>query len=314
MTKNYRGKYAGLLDEAMWGFIDETVAHYPENAVELSFAEQRKLYDSLCEQFRATRPSKIVVADSVVNTTTHSIPTREYQIPNEQPEAHILYFHGGGFVVGGLDSHDDICAELCAGTRFKVTAIDYRLAPEYVFPAAHEDAVTSFEHLSTAEPDLPVILVGDSAGANLVASLSHCARDFPIRPVGQVLIYPCLSRQTTTQSYQQHSQAPLLTRSDMHFYLDLVMGGQDCASDVRCFALADSNYSELPITYAFGASCDPLLDDSRLYCKKIAAAGGQATFVEEQGLVHGYLRARHTVPQAKESFKRIIDACKAVVA
>ena len=302
------GKYADLIDAETWAFIDKTNDSYPEDAVELSIEEQRNVYDVMCAQFRVEYPEGVVATDSVVSTQTHEIPIRQYRLEGLEPQVQILYFHGGGFVVGGLDSHDDVCAELCAKTGFFVTSVDYRLAPEYIYPAAHNDSVAAYQFV--AQGSLPIILVGDSAGANLAASVAHVAREFDTKPIGQVLLYPVLTHDLSSASYTNHANAPLLSTADMEFYREIVTGGVDRSQDPKCAPLSDTDFSGLPPTYALGAGCDPLLDDSRQYCEAINDAGGEAHFYEEGGLVHGYLRARHSVKRAADSFERIVQACK----
>lgn len=304
------GKYAELIDAETWAFIDKTNASYPEDAVNLSLQEQCDLYDQMCEQFKVAYPAGVVSADTAIQTTTHDIPIRQYSLEGSEPKAQILYFHGGGFLVGGLESHDDVCAELCARTGFSVTSVDYRLAPAHIFPAAHEDVVAAYHFVTEAA--LPIILVGDSAGGNLAASLAHVTREFSIKPIGQVLIYPGLTHDLSAPSYTEHANAPMLSTADIEFYRDLVTGGIDRSQDPKCAPLADRDFSDLPPTHAFAAACDPLLDDARKYCERVNTAGGEAYFYEEMGLVHGYLRARHSVKRARDSFDRIVQACKAL--
>ena len=307
-----RGKYADLIDEETWAYIAKSDASFPTNAVALSYQEQRDYYDAMCEAFRVEYPADVMASDSRINTPTHHIPIRQYQQKGAEPKAQILYFHGGGYLLGSLDSHDDVCAELCAKTGFAVTSVDYRLAPEHIFPAAHDDAVAAYEYL-THHTSLPIILMGDSAGANLAASVAYAGKRRAIKPLGQVLIYPGLTHDFTSQSYIDHAHAPHLATADIEFYRELVTGGIDRSQDPRCVPLADSDFSQLPVTHAFGAGCDPLLDDSRIYSERINAAGGTAYFYNEVGLVHGYLRARHSVKRAGNSFECIVQACQSLI-
>lgn len=308
-----RGKYAELLDKEMWSYIDKSNASYPENAVELSYQQQRDFYDEMSQNFRVDNPAGVKSSDSAIATPTHDIPIRQYQLKGAELTAQILYFHGGGYLLGGLDSHDDVCAELCAKTGFTVTSVDYRLAPEHIFPAAHDDAVAAYDYLVQAS-SLPVILAGDSAGANLAASVAYVSKQYATKPIGQVLIYPGLTHDLSSQSYIEHASAPHLATADIEFYRELLTGGIDLSKEPKCVPLADTDFSHLPVTHAFGAGCDPLLDDSRVYCDRINAAGGTAHFYEETGLVHGYLRARHSVKRAEDSFERIVQACKSLAA
>jgi len=224
-----------------------------------------------------------------------------------QPAATVLYIHGGGFILGGLDSHDDVCADFCARTGFEVVSVDYRLAPEHLHPAAFDDALHAFEWAAKTY-DRPVLLCGDSAGGNLCAAVAHATRGHAKRPIGQVLIYPGLGGDRSRGSYVTHAQAPMLTMRDLEFYKHIRTGGHDRSGDATLAPLADTDFARLPPTVLITAQCDPLSSDGETYRDRIIAAGGRATWVEEPGLVHGYLRARHTVGRARESFTRIVDA------
>lgn len=305
-----RGKYADLIDEQTWAFIDATLACYPEDAETKSLDEQRGIYNAMCQHFDVGRSSGVTSQDytmTLAKDSPEQIMLREYQLENTQATAQVLYFHGGGFVVGGLNSHDDVCAEICAQTGFLVTSVDYRLAPEHIYPAAFDDAFDSFQEVVKRNA-LPVILMGDSAGANLAASVAHRSRQLSVQAIGQLLIYPVIGSDYTQGTYLEHADAPMLTTSDMLFYRDMISGGQEVTLDDPMFApLKDSDFTGLPPTLVFTAQCDPLAGDGAAYCEKIQTAGGEASCTEEAGLVHGYLRARHSVERAEDSFKRIVE-------
>ena len=304
-----RGKYADLIDEQTWALIDATLACYPADADTKSIGEQRKLYNAMCQIFNAGRPSSVTSHDYAMTQASGSsdqIMLREYRLENTQAIAQVLYFHGGGFVMGDLESHDDVCAEICAQTGFLVTSVDYRLAPEHIYPAAFDDAFESFQEVIKRN-DLPVILVGDSAGANLAASVAHRSRQSAVQAIGQLLIYPGLGGNDTQGTYLEHSNAPMLGTSDVVYYQDMITGGQKKVLEDPIFApLKDSDFTGLPPTRVFTAQCDPLAGDGAAYCERIQAAGGVSSCTEEAGLVHGYLRARHSVKRAEDSFQRIV--------
>lgn len=156
--------------------------------------------------------------------------------------------------------------------------------------------------------ELPVVLCGDSAGGNLAAAVSHTVRGDDRQPIGQVLIYPGLGGATDRGSYLTHAQAPMLTTRDTLYYAEIRGGGFNWSTDPRFAPLADPDFSGLPDTVVISAECDPLSDDGRHYCQRVSAAGGKAIWNNEPGLVHGYLRARHTVTRARSSFRRICTA------
>ena len=302
--------YKTLIDAETWAFIERTNSYYPPDTIDYTIIQQRAIYDRMCREFFAGYPEGVSVETAAIATPTHDIPIRVYR-NTPRPVATVLYFHGGGFILGGLDSHDDVCAELCARTGHEVVSVDYRLAPEHLHPAAFDDVMNAFEWAATTR-NHPILLCGDSAGGNLAAAVSHATRGHPRKPAGQVLIYPGLGGDRSKGSYPRHAEAPMLTMRDLEFYKHIRTGGQERSGDATLAPLADTDFSNLPPTVLVTAECDPLSSDGETYRDRIVAAGGRATWFEEPGLVHGYLRARHTVGRARASFTRIVDAVAAL--
>lgn len=287
--------YQTLIDAPTWAFIDATNAAYPPDTASLTIVDQRAIYDRMCRVFHRGYPPGLSAHDE----TIAGVPCRVYA--GAAPA--VIYLHGGGYVVGGLHSHDDVCAEICHRTGQQVIAVDYRLSPEHLHPAAFDDVCAVLR----AVPG-PVVLVGDSAGGNLAAAASHALRGSGVQILGQVLIYPGLGGDVNKGSYLTHAHAPMLSRDDVLFYKDIRHGGPPPEDDPTVHPLRDCDFSGLPPTLAISAECDPLADDARDYAARINAAGGRAEWVNEAGLVHGYLRARATVPRAAASFTRIVAA------
>ena len=292
--------YQTVIDAPTWAFIAKTDAFYPPETATYSIDRQRQIYDAMCRQFAQGYPAGVMATDRTVG----GVACRIYA---GSGPAVVLYLHGGGFVVGDLNSHDDICAEICARTGLCVVAADYRLSPENLHPAALDDACA----VARALPG-PLVLVGDSAGANLAAAATHALRGSPAQILGQVLVYPGLGGDPTTGSYLTHAQAPMMTLQDVLFYKDIRHGTTAPADDPTGSPLCDPDFTRLPPTLAISAECDPLADDARHYAAKVTAAGGQATWSNAKGLVHGYLRARAMVPRAAASFTLIIETITAM--
>ncbi len=225
-----KAPYDRLIDEETWAFIDRTDSFYPPDAVTRSIGEQRAVYDAMCREFHAGYPEGVTVADRAIA----GVPCRAYTAGGS--EALVLYIHGGGFVVGGRESHDDVCAELCERTGLDVIAVDYRLCPEHPHPAAYEDCRAVYKAVAEGRR---VVLVGDSAGGNLCAAVAHTMR--PHRPDGQVLIYPGLGGHPHEGSYVEHADAPLLTRDDIVFYHGVRTGGAPPPDEVAFAPLSDSD-------------------------------------------------------------------------
>ena len=305
--------YDSLLDEETWAFVDKSVAFYPENATSLDYQGQRDVYDALCKAFDAGRPSGVSVRDHSLPGAVSPIFVREYRPASATPQATVLYLHGGGFILGGLESHDSICAEICDRTGYEVVAVDYRLAPEHLHPAQFEDSLAAFRFIARNRRH-PVILAGDSAGGNLAAAVSWATRGEAHVPAGQLLIYPALGADTSRGSFVTHMNAPMLTTADMLYYDELRSGGSSPTGDPRFTPLAAADFTAMPPTLVFTAECDPLAGDGPDYCNRLTAAGGKAICFKETGLVHGYLRARHSVGRARDSFDRMITGLKALAA
>jgi len=289
----------GWLAEDVRAFIAKTESFYPADAANLAIAAQRALYDRMCAAFDRPYPPGLTVEDRAIA----GVPCRIYTPAGELAPAQAVYYHGGGFVVGGLHSHDAICAELAVAAGVRLVAVDYRLVPEHRHPAAFNDA----RAVAAALPG-PKVLIGDSAGGNLAAAVAMDLTD-DIR--GQVLIYPGLGGDMTLESYQRHAEAPMLTRADVEYYgrERLAEGGDP--EDPTLSPLKAQSFAHLPPAAIFVAECDPLASDGVVYAARLAAAGVPASCTVEPGLVHGYLRARHMAEGARASFQAIGAALRA---
>jgi acetyl esterase len=295
--------YRALIDTEMWAFIDRLDGTYPPDAVDLDIAGQRGVYNAMCRVFYQGRPAHVRVQDEPQG----GVPCRRYEVGSS--DATVIYYHGGGFVGGDLDSHDEVCAERCARTGYRVISVDYGLAPEVVFPGCFSDAWAAFVEIADAH-DGPLILSGDSAGGNLAAAVSHHARGrVDGRITGQVLIYPSLGGNWGQGSYVEHANAPHLSTKDMEFYMKVRTGGAAIPKgDARYAPLQDSDFTGLPATVCITAQCDPLASDGGAYRDAIVASGGQAVWINVAGMVHGCLRARVMSARAAGFFDQTVQA------
>lgn len=281
-------------------------AFYPADAVDASIGQQRKWYDALCAEFDAPSPKGLTREDRLVNGR---IPIRHYTPATVSSETRIFYIHGGGFVVGSLDSHDAICAELADFARAELVSVDYRLAPEHVWPAAFDDCYAVLQALLA--DGRPVVVAGDSAGANLTAGIVLKARaDRLPGIVGQALIYPGLGGDLVSGSYIEMSEAPGLTTADTKYYREIL---QAPADSPFAAPLAEKDLSGLPPAYITGAFFDPLRDDARIYAARLAMAGVNVTFREEPQMIHAWLRARHMSEGAHAGFRRLAEGIAVLV-
>ncbi len=301
-----------LTDREVLAYVERSESFYPADAVDFSIEEQRRYYNALCAAFRQARPEGITVRDGTLPGPAGPLPVRRYLPGERRTDSCLLYFHGGGFILGGLESHDDVCAELCARAGLEVIALDYRLCPEHPHPAPFEDAMAAFRLI--AGEGRPVVLGGDSAGGNLAAAVAFASRGAAAQPKGQLLIYPALGGDGISESYESEGDAPMLTRADIDYYTQVHAGGPGFREDPTFAPLSAKNYSGLAPAAVFVAEIDPLRDDGVHYAERLRAAGVAAELYLEEQLVHGYLRARNMSRRAKASFTRICEALSRLAA
>ncbi len=308
MTRPNPPDYRQIIDAETWAFIDRSASHYLSEPGDSTTAAMRAAYDRMARAFHHPHPPGVRSRDEVIA----GVRCRIYEGAGTAP-ATVLYFHGGGLMLGGLDSHDDVCAEITAATGCRTLSVDYRLAPEHRHPAQFDDAVAVFDSVPARWPG-PVVLAGDSAGGTLAAALAHHARgQRRVAVAGLVLIYPGLGGDPDKGSYLTHAEAPMLTRSEALAYQTVrFAGGKVPTDDPTAFVLQDDDFSGLPPTLIHVAECDPLADDGPAYAERIRAAGGIAHCVTDRGLVHGHLRARHQSARARAAFAAVTEAISAL--
>jgi len=283
-------------------FLEICNAFYPSNAVGASIAQQRRWYDALCARFDRPLPDGLSFADGMVQ----HVPIRRYRPRKITTPTVLLYLHGGGFVVGSLESHHAICAEIADFAGAELVSIDYRLAPDYRWPAQTDDGFAVLKHLLSSEGK--VVLVGDSAGGNLAAGLALRAREEGHSGVaGQVLIYPVLGGDLDTGSYVEMAEAPGLTTADVAYYREIL---QAPAKNPVAEPLHASSVDGLPPAFITVAHFDPLRDDGRRYAARLAEAGVEVVFREEPQMVHAWLRARHMSDGARDGFRAVCEAVR----
>ncbi|MGQ9409284.1 alpha/beta hydrolase [Mycolicibacterium gilvum] len=222
------------------------------------------------------------------------LDARHYR--TDEPDAALLvFFHGGGHVIGSLDSHDDLCREICRAGRIHVLSVDYRLAPEHKAPAGAQDAYSAYlwarEHAAELGADPERVAVGgDSAGGNLSAVLTQRARDegAPL-PALQVLLYPATEVGIQTRSQTLFSDGFFLTKRDMDWFMDHFLDGAGVAdTDPRVSPLRTDDMSGLPPALVVTAGFDPLRDEGRLYAEALREAGTPVDYREYGTVVHGF--------------------------
>lgn len=219
----------------------------------------------------------------------------------------VVYFHGGGWVIGDLESHDQLCRALANAVPCTVIAVDYRLAPEHKFPAAVEDAIAATRWIASNADLLKVdpkrlAVAGDSAGGNLSAVVSIALRDSDgAKPVFQLLIYPGTDMAMQTASITRHAEQLPLTRKGMQWFVDHYLNSPQDVSDWRASPLRATNLGSLPPALVITASFDPLSDEGEAFAKALAAAEVPVSLERFEGQIHGFLTMGRIVADSRRA-------------
>ena len=290
-------------EEGILAFHKRCEDFYPADAVDADIVQQRAWYDALCAAFDAPPPAGMAKQDGLV---AERIAVRRYRPAKVTTQTRLFYIHGGGFVVGSLNSHDAICAEISEAAGAELVSVDYRLSPEHVWPAAFDDCWAVLVELLLESH--PVVLIGDSAGGNLAAGLALKARDEGLKGIaGQALVYPGLGGDLVSGSYEDMAEAPGLSTADIAYYRGIYGAPDDAA---HAFPLRAEDLSALPPAFITGAYFDPLRDDARAYAARLALSGVPVEFREEKQMIHAWLRARFMSEGARVGFAALCDAVR----
>jgi acetyl esterase/lipase len=226
----------------------------------------------------------------------------------------IIFYHGGGFVLGDLDCYDPVCRGLANESGCRVVAVDYRLAPEHPFPAAVEDCYAALKWVENNAAALGVdanriAVAGDSAGGNLAAAMALAAKEKGSPNLGfQLLIYPAVTANLNTNSARTYGQGYFLDRPTIAWYMKLYAPKPD-VNDPRLIPMAAKDMSGLPPAYIVTAGLDPLHDGGQAYAEKLKAAGVKVMHVDYPSMIHAFFNMQTFLPLAREA---IAEAAKAV--
>jgi acetyl esterase len=263
------------------------------------------------------RPSAIELHE-IRDVDAGGVPARLYRPTSSAGLALLVYFHGGGWVVGDLETHDSTCRALAADSGQAVLSVDYRLAPEDPFPAAFDDAATTTrwacEHAVELGCDPERLAIGgDSAGGNLAAAVSQLG-DVPLR--FQLLVYPVTDVRCNTASYEEFRDGPYLTRASMDWYIAHYLAGSERApEDPRVSPLLgdDGALAGSPQTHVVTVETDVLRDEGEAYAARLVSAGVPTTRRRYEGMFHGFFAlpeqidvGREAVAEAAAAFRRAV--------
>ncbi len=256
---------------------------------------------------RAPGPEVARVEDRTIPGPAGDLPVRIYTPAGAGPFPGLVWFHGGGWVVGDLDAADGSARHLCVGAGCVVVSVDYRLAPETKFPGPAEDCYAATQWLAAnaaslnVDPDR-IAVGGDSAGGNLAAVVSLMSRDRGGCPlVFQLLVYPVTEPDFDNGSYTANAEGYQLSRDGMIWYWDQYLAAEADADNPYASPLRAADLSGLPPALVLTAEYDPLRDEGEAYAAKLAAAGVSVTCTRYDGLIHGFFGMPAAVDQARQA-------------
>lgn len=260
-------------------------------------------------------PDIAYVQNFALPTAAGEIAARRYAA--EDSAGTILWLHGGGWVVGDLDSHDAMCRRLAIASGCRVFAIDYRRAPEHPFPAPLEDSWDALLWVTDTYASKPLILGGDSAGANMAAVLAARARDRGGPELAlQVLVYPITDHVTTTTSYVQHGSGPdtYLTTAEMTWCWDCYVPSPAARDNPEVSPLRAPDLSALPPAIVLTAEYDPLRDEAIAYAERLRAAGVPVTHHHYDDMIHAFFSLGNLIERGDEAVAQVGGEIRSTVA
>ena len=303
------------LDPQAKAVLDQFASMGGPQLHEMSVAQARELILGMVAL--AGEPESVArIENRTVPGPAGQIPVRIYTPVGTAPFPVLVYFHGGGWVIGNLDTHDGICRSLANRVGCLVVSVDYRLAPEHPFPAAPEDcyAATRWlaEHAGSLGGDKGRIAVGgDSAGGNLAAVVALMARDRGGPKLAfQLLVYPATDTDFETRSYRENSEGYFLTRADMVWFWNHYAPRDEDRRNPYAAPLRAASLRGLPPALVITAEFDPLCDDGNAYAARLREDGVPVRLSQQDGLIHGFFQMGAVIDRGRASVDEASRALK----
>lgn len=256
------------------------------------------------------------VSDHRVPVTGGEMTVRVYSPAGHGPHPVLVFYHGGGWVIGDLYTHDGICRSLVNAAGCAVASVDYRLAPEFKYPTPVEDSYAGLQWVAANGARLGldparVAVGGDSAGGNLAAVVALLARDRRgPRLALQVLAYPATSYDFTTASYRENATGYLLTTEDMRWFWRHYLSREEQGREPNASPLLAKSLADLPPALVITAGCDPLRDEGEAYATRLREAGVSVTITQYPGMFHGFVRMTRILDQSRAVLGEIAGALR----
>ena len=246
------------------------------------------------------------------------IPVRLYKNSDNPKQKVIIYFHGGGFVFYNIDSHDYVARRLCFMNDCIVISVDYRLAPEHTFPAAHQDAYKVIEYVATHPEDFgidhsKIIVTGDSAGANLAACAAHYFKANPkVSIAAQILVYPWVDGKIDSASIEKYKEGFLLSKQAILWFQQMYTPNKEDRLKPEVSPIYHTDFSGLPPAFVLTAEYDPLKDEGKAYAEKLKQAGNVVLYKDYKEVVHGFFNLPKLSEESMQAYYDIKSFIKKI--
>ena len=298
------------LDPQVRAYLDTLAAAKLTPTEQLTPAAAR---EQMIAASAALGPSEPVhaVEDRWIAGPGGDVPVRIYRPSAERPQPALVYFHGGGWAVGSVATHDGYCRALCNAAGVAIVSVDYRLAPEHPFPAAADDAYATLLGVARLSSDWGIdvsrlAVGGDSAGGNLAAAAALMARDRGGPPLAlQLLIYPVTDAGCDTPSYRENEEGYGLTRASMLWFWDQYAPRPEDRANPYAAPLATADFSGLPPAIIITAEYDPLRDEAEAFAARLRDAGVPVELTRYDGMIHGFVRRLVLFDRAREALGQV---------
>jgi acetyl esterase len=273
--------------------------------------------DELRENYLVVAKEQFGTVDevfSVEDRDADGVPVRIYKgVETDEPTRALVYFHGGGYVIGSVETHDGLTRAFAKRGEMIVVSVDYRLAPEHTYPAALDDCWTAARWVLSNAAELgtdvdKVGVGGDSVGGTLAAIVARKGRDTGTPFAAQLLIYPAISTRMDTQSFSLYQSGYGLTRDAMHWYWKQYLGDSDGSGEIDISPGALLDLRRLPRGIVVTAEADVLRDEAEGYAQRLFLAGCETEGYRYDGMIHGFLRMAGVVERSDKAIDEIVES------
>jgi acetyl esterase len=309
-----------LLDPQSRALLEKAAAANVPGPEQTSAEEARELYKRSRLPLQPSKPEMGSVRDLVIDGSKGPLTLREFRpkgLSKQRDLPALVYFHGGGWVIGDIDTHDTLCRQLSDGSGAAVYSVNYAKAPEHPFPAAVDDALLAVRHVIGSHAQLGIDPArigtgGDSAGGNLATVVAQSLRGKLDHPLAlQLLIYPVTDLRLSTASYQTYANGYGLTASAMRHFRDTYLRTSADITDTRASPLLTTDLSGMPPALVLTAGFDPLRDEGAAYADALSSAGIPTQYVCFERQIHGFIVMGGAVDEANTAVRMCADFLRA---